>query len=127
MERYTITKGFHFSASHQLAHLAKKQPDHPCARLHGHNYLVELILCSSQLDENGFVVDFGDLAPFGDYLKERLDHRHLNDVLPCRPTAEEIAKHLYGVAYQHWPFCTITVRVSETPRTWASYSEGEEP
>ncbi len=33
---FTITKEFHFSASHQLSHLPE---DHQCARLHGHNYV----------------------------------------------------------------------------------------
>lgn len=30
-----IAKGFHFSASHQLYRLPE---EHPCARMHGHNY-----------------------------------------------------------------------------------------
>lgn len=34
---FRIRKEFHFSASHQLTHLP---PDHQCARLHGHNYIV---------------------------------------------------------------------------------------
>ncbi|HUM68046.1 MAG TPA: 6-carboxytetrahydropterin synthase, partial [Chloroflexota bacterium] len=38
---YTISKQFHFSASHQLNGLPL---EHQCARLHGHNYEVELIL-----------------------------------------------------------------------------------
>ncbi|HBU96439.1 6-pyruvoyl trahydropterin synthase family protein, partial [Thalassospira lucentensis] len=38
---FTITKQFAFSASHQLAGL---DADHPCSRLHGHNYIVEVEL-----------------------------------------------------------------------------------
>ena len=38
---YTIAKQFTFSASHQLDHLPE---DHQCARLHGHNYVVEIVL-----------------------------------------------------------------------------------
>lgn len=34
---FRITKEYHFSASHRLAHLPD---DHQCARLHGHNYVV---------------------------------------------------------------------------------------
>lgn len=114
---YCISKLFSFSASHQLHGL----PDgHPCARLHGHNYQVELVLSKSVLDERGFVVDYGDLKPFGQYLDETLDHRHLNDVLE-QPTAENLARHLYEVAWSLWHDVHLCVRVSETPKTWASY------
>lgn len=119
---YTISKTFHFSASHQLDGLPE---GHKCARLHGHNYQVELILQFHQLDEHGFVVDYGDLKPFETYINEHLDHRHLNDVLRnIQTTAERIARHLWQVAAHLWPGYTIVVRISETPLTWASYTQG---
>lgn len=116
---YTITKRFDFSASHRLEHL----PDgHPCARLHGHNYRVEVVIESPALDDRGFCqVDYGELEPFGRYVAEALDHRHLNDVLPVRTTAENLARFLYGKAKELSPF-VVAVRVSETEKTWATYS-----
>jgi len=51
---FKITKEFTFSASHQLFGLTK---DHPCARLHGHNYVVEIELSSKELNSHGFVRD----------------------------------------------------------------------
>ena len=115
---YRITKRFSFSASHQLIHLPA---DHPCHRLHGHNYEVEVVIECACLDDRGFCqVDYRELDPFKAYLDDQLDHRHLNDVLPIRPTAENIAKHLYAVAVKLSPYVTA-VRVSETPRTWAEY------
>ena len=115
---YRISKQFHFSASHQLEGLPA---EHPCSRLHGHNYLVEIVLQSAALDERGFVVDYGDLKPFKQYIDDTLDHRHLNDVLDVNPTAEHIAKHLFDWAAQRWAQ-TVAVRVSETPKTWAEWS-----
>ncbi len=116
---YSISKQFYFSASHQLIGL----PDgHPCGRLHGHNYIAELILRSPELDEHDFVVDYGDLKPFGDYIVEHFDHRHLNDIIE-QPTAETIARHLYLIAWQFWHDLHITVRVSETAKTWAEYAD----
>jgi hypothetical protein len=51
---YTIAKRFAFSASHIIGGL----PDeHPCGRLHGHNYEVEVVLQSATLDPVGFVRD----------------------------------------------------------------------
>ncbi|RKT34827.1 6-pyruvoyltetrahydropterin/6-carboxytetrahydropterin synthase [Roseovarius halotolerans] len=115
---YTITKEFHFSASHQLFGLPE---DHQCARLHGHNYIVVVELRSETLNQHGFVRDYHDLAGLKRYIDEELDHRHLNDVLgdDC-VTAERMAKHFFQWCHAQWPEVTA-VRVSETPKTWAEY------
>ncbi len=115
---YKIAKRFSFSASHIIEGLP---PGHQCGRLHGHNYEVELILQSDQLDEFGFVVDYGELRPFKDFIDETLDHRHLNDIL-TPTTAEALAEFLFRKARELWPQ-TVAVRVSETPKTWAEYSD----
>ena len=115
---YRITKEFHFSASHQLFGLPE---DHQCARLHGHNYIVVIELAAQELNAHGFVRDYLELAPLKRYIDDRLDHRHLNDVLgdDC-VTAERIARHLYEWCSARWPE-TAAVKVSETPKTWAEY------
>jgi 6-pyruvoyltetrahydropterin/6-carboxytetrahydropterin synthase len=115
---FRISKRFEFSASHQLGHL----PDgHPCRRLHGHNYVVEVVIESPVLDDRDFCqVDYAELDPFKKYLDEYFDHRHLNDVLDVPTTAENLARCLYGVAKGVCPF-VAAVRVSETPSTWAEY------
>ncbi len=113
---YQISKRFDFSASHQLVGLP---PDHPCARLHGHNYQVEVILAAASLDPRGFVEDYGNLTDVKEILAT-LDHRHLNDLLDVSPTAENLAHWLYDrILPQHGKL--VAVRVSETPKTWAEY------
>jgi 6-pyruvoyltetrahydropterin/6-carboxytetrahydropterin synthase len=119
---YVISKEFHFSASHRLDHLPET---HPCYRLHGHNYIAELILRADELDNNGFVVDYRELEPFKRIIDDELDHRHLNDILPDITSAECLAKWLYGRAKQFWPELVYAVRISETPKTWAEYRERE--
>ncbi len=114
---YTIAKRFEFAAAHRLDHLPES---HKCHRQHGHNYSVEIILQSETLDERGFVVDYGDLSLFRDYIQLNLDHRDLNEVFGFQTTAENLAKHLYDVAKARFPQ-TVAVRVSETPNTWAEY------
>ena len=115
---YTISKDFHFSASHQLLRMPE---GHPCARLHGHNYVVRLELASAELDEYGFVVDYTALKPFKQYIDEYRDHLHLNEVLDSDGhTAELLARHLYEWASQRWSQVSA-VAVSETPKTWARY------
>ena len=117
---YTITKQFSFSASHVLDHLPE---EHPCSRLHGHNYIVELVLQSTELDPLGFVRDYNELAPFKGFIDDKLDHRHLDNVIEGPSTAENLARHLYEFARRMWPE-VVAVRVSETPKTWAEYRPG---
>lgn len=115
---YTIYKQFHFSASHQLMGLPD---DHPCARFHGHNYIVEVELRSETLDSVGFVRDYRELGPLKSYIDDELDHRHLNDVLgDDQVTAERLARHFYDWSKARWAEVSA-VRVSETPKTWAEY------
>ena len=114
---YTISKRFTFSASHIIEGLPA---GHQCSRLHGHNYIVEVVLAAEQLDAVGFVVDYGELKPLKQIIDGELDHRHLNDVLSGATTAEAIAKFLFDRARALWPQ-TVAVRVSETPATWAEY------
>ena len=115
---FRITKEFHFSASHQLTGLPE---DHQCARLHGHNYIVEVELSASDLNEHGFVRDYQELAPFKRYIDDCFDHRHLNDVQGHdQSTAETLATHFFEWCHARWPEISA-VRVSETPKTWAEY------
>jgi 6-pyruvoyltetrahydropterin/6-carboxytetrahydropterin synthase len=123
MARFTISKRFEFSASHQLAGLPE---GHQCARLHGHNYVVELELNADQLDDTGFVLDYGELAPFKRWIDDVLDHRHLNEIMAHNSTAENLAQWLYSVAAAVVPgiggrVAISAVRVMETPKTVAEF------
>lgn len=115
-----ITKQFAFSASHQLTGLAE---DHQCARIHGHNYIVEVELSAQrdELTDSGFVRDYGELNGFKGWIDSQLDHRHLNDVFKGEsPTAENLAIWIFEEWAVTYPELTA-VRVSETPKTWAEY------
>lgn len=114
---YKISKQFAFSASHILEGLPQ---EHPCSRLHGHNYLITLHLRADLLNDVGFVKDYRDLDNVKKYIDNTLDHRHLNDIIPFNPTAENIAKHLYDIFKTEIPEL-YAVEVSETPKTTAIY------
>jgi 6-pyruvoyltetrahydropterin/6-carboxytetrahydropterin synthase len=119
---YKISKQFAFSASHILEGL----PDeHPCARLHGHNYVVTLHLRAKRLNETGFVIDYHDLDFVKEYINLHIDHRHLNDVFGFNPSAENIAKHLFDLFKEKFPLL-YAVEVSETPKTSAVYETDSE-
>lgn len=114
---FTIKKQFHFSASHYLNDLPE---DHPCSRIHGHNYIVTVELQSATLTGAGFVVDYRYLANIKEWLDSHFDHRHLNDSMEGNPTAENIAKHLFLTFKQLHPLLSA-VEVSETDKTSARY------
>ena len=115
---YKISKEYHFSASHQLLQLSE---DHPCSRMHGHNYIVEVELQSETLNAVGFVRDYRELDDLKIYIDDKFDHRHLNDVLGNDSvTAEKLAKLFYDWCKQRWPEVTA-VRVKETPKSMAEY------
>jgi len=117
---FIISKEFHFSASHILNGL---RDQHPCARMHGHNYIVTIYLRNESLDNAGFVTDYNDLDPIKNYIDQELDHRHLNDVFPdINPSAELIAQRIYTIFKPQFP-ALFKIEVSETPKTKASYEE----
>lgn len=55
---------------------AHRQPLHTghCSKIHGHNWSIIIEFEAAQLDENGFVVDFGNLKYFKAFIDEYLDH-----------------------------------------------------
>jgi len=83
---YTVSKTFGFEAAHSLPFLPE---GHKCRNVHGHSYVVE-VFCTGPLDWRGFVVDYAELSAAMKPIIERLDHRNLNDVLPCATTAENL-------------------------------------
>ena len=114
---YAISKEFAFSASHELRGL---HPDHQCARLHGHNFIVRVTLANPTVNAVGFVLDYGDLSPLKEFIDTHLDHRHLNDVVSFNPTAENWCRYLFEwCEARGWP--VEKVEWSETPKTWASF------
>ena len=115
---YRVSKRFGFSASHVLHGLGD---DHPCSRMHGHNYDVEVMAEADALDERGFVVDFRDLDPVKVWIDATLDHRHLNDVMEGQPSAEAIARLVFEWCERELAFAVAAVRVWETPRAYAEY------
>ncbi|MCX7044725.1 MAG: 6-carboxytetrahydropterin synthase [Candidatus Sumerlaeota bacterium] len=98
---YRVLKRLEISAAHQL-HLPYSSP---CAQVHGHNWIVEVVCESETLDAQGMVVDFDHITR----IVKQYDHKLLNDLLP-QPTAENLARAICEAI----PHCAqVTVQESE--------------
>jgi 6-pyruvoyltetrahydropterin/6-carboxytetrahydropterin synthase len=64
------------SKSYRDIPLSHRQPLHSgrCSRLHGHSWAITLTFEAQELDENGFIIDFGDLHFIKDWIDLNLDH-----------------------------------------------------
>ena len=107
--KYTITKQFKFEAAHSLPHLPEC---HQCHRLHGHSY--EVIIGVSGPLVNEWVQDYADISAAVKPLIDSLDHRNLNDILPCATTAENLAAWMWGRLAPSLPMLS-RIEVKETP------------
>ena len=90
---YELTVQRTFSAAHHL-----RDYDGPCARMHGHNYRVEITVAGPQPLQNGMLLDFGELKALCDEVLDALDHRCLNDLpdfAEQNVTSENLAAHIY--------------------------------
>ena len=89
-----IVKSMSFDAAHYID-IAEQEtgPARPYARMHGHSFSMEVVIEGDPGAETGWVVDFGDIADALEGLREKLDHRLLNEVEGLeRPTMENICQ-----------------------------------
>ena len=113
-----------FASAHSLR-------DYPgdCARLHGHNWQVEVSVCSQVLDDSGIAIDFREIKKQTKLVVKRLDHQYLNEIKPfdvLNPTAENIAKYFFDEIALLIPNKDVKVKevmIWETPRSAVTYSE----
>ena len=110
------------------AHSLRNYPG-DCARLHGHNWQVEVSVCSNVLDDNGIAIDFREIKKQTKLVIKRLDHQYLNEIKPfdvLNPTAENIAKYFFdevGLLINNEDISVKEVLIWETPRSAVTYSK----
>lgn len=111
---YTVIKRIEISAAHRL----QLSYPSPCEQLHGHNWIITVYCRSRQLNADGMVTDFSLVKA---RVKDQLDHKDLNQVLPFNPTAENIA---CWICHQI-PAC-FKVVVQESENNTAIYERDED-
>ncbi len=111
-----------FAAAHQL-----KGYEGKCESLHGHNWRVQVMVKTDQLNSIGIGIDFKVLKSILNDILAQMDHTFLNDKDPfinINPSSENLASHIYrkfserleANAQMEW------VRVWESKTCFAQYS-----
>lgn len=111
-----LWRRYAFEAAHQLHGL----PDtHPCSRVHGHGYRLEVAV-SGPVDGRGMVIEYADLdalvkmAVLDDY-----DHHDLNG-LHEQPTVENMVVEIFDRLTEATPL-VVGIRLWETERSSVEY------
>ena len=132
--RLRISRREGFNAAHQLRDATLSEDENrrlygKCVRLHGHNYVLEVVVSGAIDPATGYVMDLKRLSDLmTSEIIQHVDHRNLNtDVswLSERiPTAETLALAFWERLRPHLPQGSLrTVRVHETDKNWAECSD----
>lgn len=131
---YSVTKRIEFCYGHRLLDY-----DGVCKHPHGHNALAEIEVRTAALDARNMVADFGDIKRLvKGWIDRELDHKMIlrrDDPLVAplqqlgepmflvdtNPTVELIAQLIFNYTREQG-FDVVSVRVWETPDSFASYS-----
>jgi 6-pyruvoyltetrahydropterin/6-carboxytetrahydropterin synthase len=119
-----------FNAAHQLRDTALSDDENQrlfgkCANLHGHNYVLEVVVAGEIQEATGYVMDLKQLS---DVICRRViqdvDHRNLNTDVPWLrghiPTAENLALAFWERINSELPEGLLrSVRLWETDKNWA--------
>ena len=132
--RVEITRVYHFSAAHRLENPALSREDNaalygPCARAHGHNYLLEVTLAGTPHPRTGMAVDLGPVdRAVQDAVLDAVDHQALEQVPALAgviTTGEGLARAFWSMLAAVVPAGTLTrVAVHETAKNEFEYRGG---
>lgn len=123
---FLLKTSSHFSAAHSI-----KGYEGKCKNVHGHNWIVEVVIKTKEKDELGMSYDFSDLKHQLEEVLDILDHSNLNELQyfeDKNPTAENISKFIYNKLSQKVPSFTEVRKITleETPNNSLSYIPDED-
>jgi 6-pyruvoyltetrahydropterin/6-carboxytetrahydropterin synthase len=123
-----------FNAAHQLWDPGVSEAENrelygKCTNLHGHNYVLEVVVAGEIDRATGYVVNLKTLSEIiSTQIIEHVDHRNLNTDVPWLaglvPTAENLAVAFWHRIETELPKGSLrSVRVRETDKNWAEVCE----
>jgi 6-pyruvoyltetrahydropterin/6-carboxytetrahydropterin synthase len=114
--------------SHFAAAMVLSDYEGPCANLHGHTYVVNIVVASATLNEHGMIIDHVTLKNYLDQVLQKFDHKYLNDLVwfsDTAPTTENIAKIIFEQMMEllkHYKNINIKqVKIAENQHVSISY------
>ena len=123
-----------FNAAHQLYDPGLSDEENrrlfgKCVNLHGHNYVLEVVVAGEVDQASGYVLDLKVLSDImnGQVIQD-VDHRNLNTDVPWLkgriPTAENLAVTFWERLQPELPEGLLrSVRVWETDKNWAEVGD----
>jgi len=123
-----------FNAAHQLCDPGLSDAENrrlfgKCANLHGHNYVLEVVVAGPVDQTSGYVIDLKVLSDvICRQVIQDVDHRNLNTDVPwfkgCIPTAENLALAFWERLRPEFPEGLLqSVRLWETEKNWAEVGD----
>jgi 6-pyruvoyltetrahydropterin/6-carboxytetrahydropterin synthase len=123
-----------FNAAHQLRNPGLSEAENrelygKCVNLHGHNYVLEVVVAGEIDETTGFVVDIKRVSDVvSRQIIEHVDHRNLNTDVPWLeglvPTAENLALAFWHRIDAQLPTGSLrSVRLHETDKNWAEVGD----
>jgi len=127
-----ITKVYHFCAAHQYGQSnwsddKNKQVFGPDAKVHGHNYKLEVTITGEINPETGFLIDLGELSAIvNDHVLSKLDHSQFEKDLEWfkdkQPSSENLVIFIWGEISKHLKGANLhRIRIVETPTIYTDY------
>ena len=126
-----------FNAAHQLCDPGLSEEENQrlfgkCVNLHGHNYVLEVVVAGEIDHATGYVLDLKALSDVvSRQIIQDVDHRNLNTDVPWLkgriPTAENLALAFWDRLGSELPEGLLrSVRVWETDKNWAEVGAGDQ-
>jgi 6-pyruvoyltetrahydropterin/6-carboxytetrahydropterin synthase len=123
-----------FNAAHQLHDPGLSDDENQrlfgkCANLHGHNYVLEVVVTGAIDPSSGYVFDLKQLSDvICRVIIEDVDHRNLNTDVPwlegLNPTAENLVVAFWEKVRAELPEGSLrSLRLWETDKNWAEVGD----
>ena len=127
-----LTKVFHFNAAHQYGHSDWTDEKNwevfgPDSKIHGHNYMLEVMVTGDIVDDTGFLVDLGNLKKIvKKNVIDILDHSLFNVEVEFfkdrQPSSENLVIFIWNQIQSELKGPKLhRIRLHETPTIFTDY------
>ena len=106
--KFELTQRFYFEAAHTL----ERQYDaEPSRRIHGHTYHAAVTVSGPRNQETGMIVDLALLRRAIEDVRQKLDHRLLDEVAELgSPTIENLCSFIFhAMTHRFWTIERVEV------------------